>query len=220
MLPISAFQLGRQVAVLLHTWKYANNSSLGNADEEVASDERPEQQYCGPKFYLPKFLFLLASIILIALFAVGYAVYDIEFYRSMVLVLPLAPLGALTRWKLSPYNSPNNRKICTRNFHWFPVGTWTANFVGAICSIVCTVLLDRKKKLESFGMDPWSDAILFAVATGFGGSLSTVSSMVKEIVGLAEANPGTLRAHAYAILTAGSAMAVALIIYSTVIIIE
>jgi fluoride ion exporter CrcB/FEX len=67
-------------------------------------------------------------------------------------------------------------------------------------------------------MDPWWNAVLFALATGFGGSLSTVSSMVKEIVSLAEATP--IRAHGYAILTFGSAMIISLIIYSATIRIE
>lgn len=223
MLPIAAFQYGREVAVLLFTWKHQTNSTRGSRrlDEEVASDEHPKQQQCYDSNLHPfKLLFLLASAIIIALFIVGYVIYDIEFYRSMVLVLPLAPCGALTRWKLSTYNSSNNRKICTRNFYWFPVGTWTANFVGAICSIACTVELDRRERLDGFDKDPWLKAVLYAVATGFGGSLSTVSSMVKEIVGLAEANPGSIRAHSYAIITVGSAMAISLIIYSIALRIE
>ena len=221
MLPIGAFQFGRQAAFLLYTWKHPTTSTQSNSDEEIASDEHPKQhRCCGPSFHPLKLLFLIASVAVLALFVVGIMVYDIEFYRSMVLVLPLAPLGALTRWKLSRFNSSNNRKVCTKSFHWFPLGTWTANFVGAICSIACTVEMDRRKKLDSFGMDPWLNAILFAVAAGFGGSLSTVSSMVKEIVGLAESNPGSMRAHAYAIATFGSAMTISLIIYSTAIRIE
>ncbi|CAJ1969072.1 unnamed protein product [Cylindrotheca closterium] len=234
MLPISAFSYGKQVAVLLHTWKEdrTNDSSNQNdhnhndgtgtgGGEEVASDEqhaKPSKCYCD-NHHPWKFLFLVTGLVVLALFVVGFVSYDVAFYQSMILIIPLAPLGALTRWKLSRFNNSNHRKICNKSFDWFPFGTWTANVVGAVCSIACTAILDRRRKLvlegkAAYDMDPWSNAVLFAVATGFGGSLSTVSSMVKEIVSLAEANPSVVRAHAYAILTFASAMLISLIIYS------
>lgn len=218
MLPISAFQFGQQVAGLLYTWKHSSNSgniTTTGDDEQVASDEHPKQNNCCDNHHPIKLLFVFASLLVIVLFVVvGYGIYDMQFYQNMVLLLPLAPLGALTRWKLSRYNSPNNRTVCTKRFHWFPVGTWTANVVGATCSIACTVVLDRWT-LEGADSNPWLNGLVFAVATGFGGSLSTVSSMVKEIVSLSKANP--IRAYAYAIATFVSAMAISLIIYSSTI---
>jgi fluoride ion exporter CrcB/FEX len=211
MLAISGFQFGRQVAALMYSWKHRDDSETA-ADEEIVSDE---QELICRSFCRPKLLILVPAFIFIALFVVGDVVHEIQFYRNMTLMWLLAPFGASIRWKLSKWNSPNNRSFCLVRLNWVPVGTLAANLVGAICSIVCTGLLDRAN-YEEQTLDPWVLAILFAVKTGFAGSLSTVSSLVKEVVFLSDEHPAQIKSHMYAFITCVCAIATGLIIYAPI----
>ena len=63
----------------------------------------------------------------------------------------------------------------------------------------------------------WVDAILFALKTGVAGSLSTVSTMVKESVLLSEDHPGKALGHYYSTLTCVSGCLLGLLVYVTTI---
>ena len=142
-------------------------------------------------------LFLTALVILVA-FVIGDVVNGIEFYKSMTLLWVLSPVGSLLRWKLS---SLNKKKI-TNSLDWIPWGTLTANLLASVLSSCMEGLSNRY-----FGGDnpasknQWVDAMLFALKTGVAGSLSTVSTVVKESVHLSEDHPGLAHGHYYSVLT-------------------
>lgn len=196
------------MAALLYTRKHRDDAETA-ADEDVASEGRHDSNRC---VYVSKMWIILPALGLLALFIVGDVIHEIQFYRNMTLMWLVAPLGALIRWKLSRWNNPNNRSICSKKLAWLPIGTLTANLAGAVCSIACTGVLDRAN-YEEQSLDPWVTGILFAVATGFAGSLSTVSSMVKEVVLLAVEHPRQLKSHMYPFITCVCAMIAGLIIY-------
>ncbi len=158
-------------------------------------------------------LFLTAIVILVG-FVIGDIVNGIEFYKSMTLLWVLSPVGSLLRWKLS---SLNKKKI-TNSLDWIPWGTLTANLLASVLSACMEGLSNRY-----FGGDnpasknQWVDAMLFALKTGVAGSLSTVSTMVKESVHLSEDNPGLARGHYYSMLTCVSCCLLGLAVYSATI---
>eukprot|EP00980_Cylindrotheca_fusiformis_P002813 scaffold672_cov126-Cylindrotheca_fusiformis.AAC.14 len=209
MLAISSFQFGQHVATLLCAWTHRNCSEI-LAMEEIASDV--DQKVCCSKIWV-----LLPTLTLVALFIVGAVVDDIQFYRNMILLWVLAPFGALIRWKLAKWNSPSNRSICTEKLIWLPAGTLFVNLMGAVISIVCTGILDRDDYGEDQSLDSWTTGILFAVKTGFAGNLSTVSTMVKEIVFLSIEHPGQMKSYLYVLITFVGAITAGLVIYSPIV---
>ena len=131
----------------------------------------------------------------------------------MTIMWILAPFGALTRWKLSNWNKSANRFISVGRMSWVPIGTLSANLLGSIISILFTALLDK-----DIGKDSgWTEALFFAVISGLAGSLSTVSSMVKEIAFLNDDHMDRMRGQLYACLTCVTASFLGLIIYMPVI---
>eukprot|EP00929_Paragymnodinium_shiwhaense_P013183 TRINITY_DN121040_c0_g1_i1.p1 TRINITY_DN121040_c0_g1~~TRINITY_DN121040_c0_g1_i1.p1 ORF type:complete len:472 (+),score=54.53 TRINITY_DN121040_c0_g1_i1:78-1493(+) len=122
--------------------------------------------------------------------------------------LALAPLGALLRWTLSWWNPAltpvgSTRENYDRVFPWrrLPVFTLIANVLGAAAVGVSTMWAGRCN-------DDTLRALAVAVGTGFGGSLSTVSTFVSE---LSSCRLGGLRLRFfYALISFGLAMAVLL----------
>jgi fluoride ion exporter CrcB/FEX len=225
MLATSSFEFGRQVSGYLYVWKHPSDDATEES-EQVTSTE--DTRICGccrhsavlssngivkQPILQPKLFIVFFALMVLALFVIGNIVYEIQFYRNMILLWLFAPLGALMRWKLSKWNSINNRRIFTRRLQWLPLGTLCANLLGSIFSIVCMGLLDRLQNKEEYVFDSWSIAVLFAVQTGFAGSLSTVSSFVKEVAFLSDDHPNNVKSHLYAVITCTSAIVLGLIIY-------
>jgi fluoride ion exporter CrcB/FEX len=98
-------------------------------------------------------------------------VADTTAYRAMWMSALAAPLGALVRCGFSFMNG-----MLPHPWHWFPLGTFVSNMTGSIISI-SAVALSLNLKPDS---DPWNALVLFAVKTGFAGSLSTVGTFVVE----------------------------------------
>ena len=96
---------------------------------------------------------------------------------------------------------------------WVPIGTLSANLLGSIISILFTALLDKEIVKDS----GWTEALFFALISGLAGSLSTVSSMVKEIAFLNDDHMDQMRGQRYACLTCVTASLLGLIIYMPVI---
>jgi len=90
-----------------------------------------------------------------------------------LMVLGLAPAGALCRWFLGRKFNPNAKTLlcknpCARTFKdWFPIGTWIANMAGVIVSAIVTSMTTTN-----------TPAVFFNLF--FAGSLSTVSTLIKE----------------------------------------
>lgn len=105
-------------------------------------------------------------------------------------------------------------QVLKTRWPWLPWGTFVANMTGAIVSITCQGLLDRYGEAStSEGMD----TLLFAIKTGFAGSLSTVSTLVKEVVTLEEKYPGHAKPFFYSVGTCVGGMTVGLMIYMLIV---
>ena len=142
----------------------------------------------------------IAFSFLVALFAallIGDILMSNLFYRSLWLAALMTPPGALLRWQLSKWNG---RWSVMGRCHWVPWGTLLCNLIA---SIVCILFLaieirhNRKKSSDSL----WGVAILGAIRAGFTGSLSTVSTFVKEIVDLNNNYQQHAKCYIYAALT-------------------
>jgi fluoride ion exporter CrcB/FEX len=227
---VSSFQFGRQVASWMNARK--NPESKDSVDEKrpetpmtsasqtitTASQNissRSELERRKPRIvFRPMYSIFLVVGALMSLYIVGDAVHGIQFYKNMTMMALIAPFGALIRWKMAMWNSPRYR--CPSCLQWLPWGTLSANLTGATISIVCTSILDRYGSHPSVD-HPWTEAAFFAVTVGFAGSLSTVSSMVKEIVLLSEQYPGHAKPHFYGLVTILGGMLVGLVFYTAIV---
>lgn len=124
---------------------------------------------------------LLCIAALFSAFVVGDAVYGILFYRKMWMVCILAPLGAVMRWRISVLNKRYLR--WTGSLIWLPWGTFFANFAALLISAEGDALEYHYFVKGSSGYE-WLSPSLKAIEVGFAGSLSTVSTMVRELYNL------------------------------------
>ena len=160
-------------------------------------------------------IFLLVAAML-ASFVAADAVFGIRFYRELCLICLMSPAGALLRWSLSQFNNSGCSRIQGRSFDWVPWGTLTANVVGAIISIVFVALGDHVIHNQE-NEENWKNFLFGAMKTGFAGSLSTVSSMVKEVVLLSEKYPGSAKSFRYAGGTTAVSMILSICLYSAIV---
>jgi fluoride ion exporter CrcB/FEX len=168
-----------------------------------------------PAFALRKLVFVLVAI-LFSLFAVG-SIFGIDFYREMLLVSLMSPAGTLLRWNFSKLNSRRRgRSGGVGRFDWVPWGTFAANIIGSVVSIFLIAVSFRLYNNDK-DEHPWAVNFLNALITGFAGSLSTVSSMVKEIVILSEKYPGHAKPYFYAFGTTTLAMLLSLGLYCAIV---
>ena len=127
-------------------------------------------------------------------------------YRTMVYSLLFAPFGAFTRWQLS---SLNGSWALTDALSWIPVGTLTANVLGAMVSVTMTGLEFRYTEMQSF----WVVGTFRAVRVGFAGCLTTVSTFVSEVHTFFSQHRHD-RGYLYILITLGASCTVATIIYA------
>lgn len=213
ILATSSFRFGLQVATSFYS-RHQNSSDTTSTDnEQLAIEEEKEEEEEKKLFWLPKIFIIVCAFALLVLFVFFAQVSNIQFYKNMTIMWILAPFGALTRWKLSNWNKSANRFIGVGRMSWVPIGTLSANLLGSIISILFTALLDK-----DIGKDSgWTEALFFALISGLAGSLSTVSSMVKEIAFLNDDHMDQMRGQLYACLTCVTASLLGLIIYMPVI---
>ena len=136
-------------------------------------------------------------VVIISALILGDILMSNLFYRSLWLSALMTPPGALLRWQLSKWNG---RWSIMGRCKWIPWGTLLCNLIA---SVVCILFLaieirhNRKKSVDS----SWGVAILGAIRAGFTGSLSTVSTFVKEIVDLNNNHQQHAKCYFYAVLT-------------------
>ena len=152
--------------------------------------------------------FLLLAA-LTAAFVVGDVIEGIPFYRKMWLTVILAPCGALLRWRLSKWNDGS---IGGSRFSWVPWGTFTANLLASFISIAAEAI-QSKYVSEDDREYVWESSILQAVEAGFAGSLSTVSTMIKEMFDM----QSPAHSYVYVFGTILFAMLLNLAIYSPIV---
>jgi fluoride ion exporter CrcB/FEX len=152
-------------------------------------------------------LFLALGLLLAAV--VGDFLSGIIFYRELWISILLTPIGALTRWRLSRLNT---KGISWRGLEWLPLGTFLCNIGGSIISVVATAARSNTSGHYSVSGEMWTNPILYGLASGLAGSLSTVSTFVKEIVTI----QSPLRAHGYGYSTILISMITGIAIYSLI----
>lgn len=188
----------------------------GSPDPEAA-DEESDKKKQKRKQPLLECVFLCIGIrvspfvlyaALLAVFVVADAREGILFYRKLWLTMLLGPCGALLRWRLAKYNASRGP---WPQLAWMPWGTLAANLSAALVSVAAEVCESRYVHQGEPGY-AWISSVLPAIETGFAGSLSTVSTFVKEIVDM----PSPLHAHAYWIVSMVSAMLLGLAVYSPI----
>lgn len=161
----------------------------------------------------PFVLLLSVSI----LYVYGDIVANIPFYRTMWLSLLFTPPGAILRWKLSRYNGKLPWWCGIRERRWIPVGTLSANILGSLVSVACAAAVVRLSSRDNADEWEWAVHCLNAVKVGFAGSLSTVSTYVKEVVDITERYGGrNARGYKYAFGTMVICCLLGLLVYSPV----
>lgn len=147
--------------------------------------------------------FLLAGII------VADFVYGILWYRQLWLTCIFTPFGACLRWKLAVLNSWNGY---WKRLSWVPWGTFIANMCAVVVSIMAEATFARYGDPGQNGYR-WLSTALPAIEAGFAGSLSTVSTVMKELFSMQKPS------HSY-IYISGSlvcAMFLGLVVYCPIV---
>lgn len=124
-------------------------------------------------------LFCVAA--LFALFVVGDVHYGMVFYRTMWMSMLSSPAGSISRWRLSRLNLTGSR-WGKYSVEWFPWGTFLANIIGSVISIVMKSSAGNIADQQSAIVQTWMLPLLNSISDGMAGSLSTVSTLVKEMM--------------------------------------
>jgi fluoride ion exporter CrcB/FEX len=144
---------------------------------------------------------------LIVAFGVADGVWGIPFYRRMWMIVLVSPFGALLRWRMSRWN---NLKLGWKHLAWIPWGTFLANVTAVLISILAEAT-DARYVTKGDANYIWWSSALIAIEAGFAGSLSTVSTLVKELFDLASKNPA--RAYIYFLFTVFCSLLLSLAVY-------
>jgi fluoride ion exporter CrcB/FEX len=236
----SGFQFGRQSGLWMHNFRHAGHEEDQLQDEEALFDENnilPLHRESStqnrhqdvelvhdnevklppvPNHFYKIPLFLVAAAFLAA-FLIGHIVQDIPFYRGMTWMWFVAPLGSLLRWKLSGFNQTEGKVLCFSLPKWVPWGTFMANMIATLVAALLSGISDRYSSTDNSVPNDWTAGLLFALISGFAGSLSTVSTMIRETVLLTEEHVGVARGHYYAIGTCLCGMILGLAVYSPIV---
>ncbi|KAL3945784.1 MAG: hypothetical protein SGBAC_000173 [Bacillariaceae sp.] len=195
-LPIVAYRFGQHVAVCIFVWRcrretkrderrggYGIRLSM-DEDDSLEPQELPSAEsgnldspYAGDNSETPSVRAVITALFVIFIVA---QITSLNFYyepadRLLALSLLFSPLGVLTRWRLSRYNSwrPN-----------FPIGTFTCNILAcALSGTLGDLLAGNPGATERIA--------LVALIAGFGGTLSSVARFIVEM--LAGVDPILLR---------------------------
>lgn len=242
----SGFRLGRQCGLWMHNFRHAggrnssyyNDDSKATRDEEDLLEDNPIPLYREPSTinqqgvelvdvddvklqpvpnHLHKIPLFLVAAGFLAAFLVGNFVQGIQFYRGMTILWFVAPLGSLLRWKLSEYNLTEGRALGCQLPKWIPWGTFVANMLAAFTTSLLAGIEHRYFSDSDPTESNWTLGVLFALSSGFAGSLSTVSTMIKESVVLSEQHVGVAKAHYYAVGTCFCGMLLGLAVYATTV---
>lgn len=135
------------------------------------------------------------AVMVLVLLTVGASfgvAFETQHYwiRNIWLSVLFAPFGCIGRWLLSKLNYKMKN-----SWNWFPVGTLVANWIGVILDYVLQSIQIRV--VPGY----WGSLIIDSIETGFCGCLTTVSTLVAEIIKMSELLPFSLRAYVYTAIT-------------------
>jgi fluoride ion exporter CrcB/FEX len=154
---------------------------------------------------------ILILVVLMTLFLVGDVVFNSVFYRSLWMAIIFTPPGALLRWLLAVrYNGVAVRP----GMDWLPVGTLAVNIIGSCISIL--LLAFQFRYFKDAGSS-WPALILSAIGDGTIGSLTSVSTLVKELFEISARFPNHAKAYYYCGITIGAAMFLSLIVFMPIV---
>jgi fluoride exporter len=214
---ISSFRMGNNAAVWITHWRNPKGSkTFGDSSPPIthfiASNSICSQVLgCIRAILLGRIMIVVFLALLISLILVGDVVFGNRFYQSLWISVILSPLGAWLRWFLaSKWNGIRLRP----GLEWFPFGTIAANFIGSLTSILFLALQIRYFKDSS---NRWEVSVLSAIRDGFAGSLSTVSTMVKEFCEISARFPYQGKAYYYCTVTIIVSMVSCLLVFSVIV---
>lgn len=147
---------------------------------------------------------LLVCITVATSCGVAYEIKHV-WLRQIWLALLLGPFGCLCRWLLSRLNYQ-----IEGDWKWFPLGTFIANILAATIDFCLQAVLIRTSPAY------WGTLVINSIELGFCGCMSTVSTLITEIVAMSEFVPASLRAYKYSFLTFVGTFVWALCIYGWV----
>lgn len=242
-----AFQFGRQTGLWMYNIKHSGEGELAQLsweDEmeraahyaetriaaaqqgvELVDDVEVDARKPVPNHLHKIPLFLAATGLLVGFVIAGFK-NDISYYKGMTLLWFASPVGSLLRWRLSMLNSGTGKGFFPNRLPtWVPWGTLCANVGAAMIGDIMTGLDDRffssssevGPSSEITFKDEWIVALLFAINSGLAGSLSTVSTMIKEAVDLMERHVGEAKAHYYVCGTCLFSMLLGLSLYAATV---
>ena len=197
---IVSFRAGRTLSAWFQN---RNNPHLFDSNFIMTDNKHRCHNQC---YWLSPVVLLLSTFVLIGLYVWGDVYWGMSYYRELWIACLISPLGTIIRWKLSILNGKWSK------YPWFPLGTWLSNFTGSIISAALTAV--SLKLVSGEG----STTVLAALSLGFAGSLSTVSTYVKETVELSDKNAlYDKKAFLYSYGTILSCCFVGLLVYSPLV---
>ena len=162
-------------------------------------------------FLGPKVWFALLGMLML-LFLVGDWVFGSAYCRTLWLSVIFTPPGALLRWSLA---TRWNGVALRQGLDWIYLGTLAANILASILGILLIAIELRYFKGAS--SENWTLSIIIAIRLGTTASLSTVSTLVKELHDIANRFPNHAKAYYYGGITVGVAMVTSLIVYMPIV---
>mmetsp|Transcript_8550 Transcript_8550/g.18493 ORF Transcript_8550/g.18493 Transcript_8550/m.18493 type:complete len:439 (-) Transcript_8550:1519-2835(-) len=169
---VASFRAGRTVAAWIHLRRNPHVF-----DSDLSKKGIHQRWYHDHLYWITPVLVFILFGTLIALYIMGDVYWGIAYYRQLWIACIVAPIGTIVRWKLSALNGK----------YPFPAGTFLANFIGSILSAALNAwsIIESSDK----GAERWEIPTIKAVSLGIAGSLSTVSTFVKECTEMVEKNP-------------------------------
>ena len=160
-------------------------------EEEEAKRKEAEEMVAGMPVHKTDVIAGIGLILLTAWCIVGTVIEtEHTWLRQAWVSLFFAPFGCFVRWQLSRLNYKIKGKLA-----WTPAGTYAANMIGtAISAATATISL-------RCDLSYWGSIVNEGVSVGFCGAMSTVSTLVTEIVKFAAVFPENAHAYTYTLVT-------------------
>lgn len=181
---------------------YAEHQIGGDDNDDDDDDTNTDASFMHMGGSIMTFATLFVVVTVMMVFGYLDVTTDYIFYRRMWLTCLCTPFGAILRNQLKQW-FPASKSI-----QW---GTWTANIAGAVMSISLQAAMVRL--LAADQEETFVGATLWALKVGFAGSLSTVSTFVKELISLER----LLDRHLYAVATLFVSMSLSMAIYMPIV---
>lgn len=172
---LASLTAGQHLGVAFLNWHARNFREVEHVEEGLA-DAKADSALVSPG--RGRAYSRLSCVVLVSLMCItGLSVWGTlsldknPFWRKVCVSMLFGPFGALLRWQLGKLNS-----VLKGQFEWFPLGTWTANMVACAVSFVTHGIV-----VSSGFLSTTESLLATGIKSGFGGSLSTVSTWVVEV---------------------------------------